>query len=90
MIRLLNIFLFILPVYCIGQDFKINSYVNANEIYQNEYVKFIVEANQRIELRNLRLANFNIVQGPFTSQSSQTTFINGKIQSKSEKLLIVI
>lgn len=84
MIRLLHIFLFILPVYCISQDFKISSYVNTNEIYQNEYVKFIVEANQRIELRNLRLANFNIVQGPFTSQSSQTTFINGKIQSKSE------
>ncbi len=84
MTRLIYIFLFLLPLHCIGQDFKISSYVNTNEINQNEYVKFIVEANQRIELRNLRLSNFKIVQGPFTSQSSQTTFINGKIQSKSE------
>ena len=82
--RLLYILLFILPVHSFGQDFNISSYVNTNEISQNEYVKFIVESNQRIGLRNLTLSNFNIVQGPYTSQSSQTTFINGKIESKSE------
>ena len=84
MTRLLYILLFILPVHSFGQDFNFSAYVNTNEISQNEYVKFIVESNQRIGLRNLTLSNFNIVQGPYTSQSSQTTFINGKIESKSE------
>ena len=49
MIRIIYILIFLLPSYIVGQEFSISSYVNTNEIYQNEYVKFIDGVNVSVE-----------------------------------------
>ncbi|MBM77073.1 MAG: hypothetical protein CL846_01190 [Crocinitomicaceae bacterium] len=82
--KIIYIFLFLFPVLIFSQDFNISSYVNKNELFENEYIKFTIESNQNLELRSLRFSDFNIVQGPFTSESHQSTYINGKISSKDE------
>jgi len=68
--------------YC--QDFTLNSYVDQNNITTDEYIRFIIESNERIQLNKLQFKDFIIKQGPYTSQSSQTTIINGKFESSQE------
>ncbi len=67
-----------------AQDFNFKSYVDKNNISTDDYIRFIVESNQRIQLNNLTFKDFSIKQGPYTSSSSQTTIINGKFESKKE------
>ena len=67
-----------------GQDFLFKAYVDQNTISSNDYVRYTVESSERVRLNNLKLKDFNIRQGPFTSSSSQTTIINGKFESKNE------
>jgi len=65
-----------------GQDFNFKSYVNQNNITSDESIRFIIESNERIQVNNLKFKDFIVQQGPYTSQSSQTTIINGKFESK--------
>ena len=67
-----------------SQEFIFKSYVDQNSINTDEYLRFIVESNERVQLNNLTFRDFIIRQGPFTSSSSQTTIINGKFESKKE------
>ena len=67
-----------------GQDFNFKSYVNQNNITSDESIRFIIESNERIQVNNLKFKDFIVQQGPYTSQSSQTTIINGKFESKKE------
>ena len=67
-----------------SQDFIFKSYVDQNNISSDESIRFIIESNERIQVNNLQFKDFFVQQGPFTSQSSQTTIINGKIESKNE------
>ena len=81
-ISLLLIFLFTTVNY--AQDFSFKSYVDQNNISTDDYIRFIIESNERIQFNDLSFKDFIIKQGPYTSSSSQTTIINGKFESKKE------
>ena len=74
----------IISVIVPAQEFIFKSYVDQNSITTDEYLRFIVESNERVQLNNLTFRDFIIRQGPYTSSSSQTTIINGKFESKKE------
>ena len=78
------IFFLIISIIVPAQEFIFKSYVDQNSITTDEYLRFIVESNERVQLNNLTLRDFIIRQGPYTSSSSQTTIINGKFESKKE------
>ena len=78
------IFMLLISLMNFAQDFNFKSYVDKNNISTDDYLRFIVESNQRIQLNNLTFKDFSIKQGPYTSSSSQTTIINGKFESKKE------
>ena len=50
-----------------GQDFLFKAYVDQNTISSDDYVRYTVESSERVRLNNLKLKDFNIRQGPFTS-----------------------
>ena len=71
--------LILIPVFGFSQDFELKSYAETNYIGSDEYLKFTIESNEKVQFNNLTFNNFIIKGGPFNSTSSSTSFINGKI-----------
>ncbi|MFL2570778.1 MAG: BatD family protein [Parvicellaceae bacterium] len=62
-----------------AQNFSIKAFVNDNQIKSNEYIKYTVETNKKVNVIPPNFSDFSIVQGPYSSSSSSVSIINGKM-----------
>ncbi len=63
----------------VSQVFNIKTFVSDNQIKNNDYFKYTIETNKKVKINSPSLADFNIIQGPYSSSSSSVSITNGKI-----------
>ena len=63
----------------VSQGFNIKTFVSDNQIKNNDYFKYTIETNKKVKINSPSLADFNIIQGPYSSSSSSVSITNGKI-----------
>lgn len=69
----------LIRVNVISQGFNIKAFVSDNQIKNNDYFKYTIETNKKVNINTPILTDFNIVQGPYSSSSSSVSITNGKI-----------
>ena len=80
---ILSIILLISGVNTYAQlEFK--TYVDKNNISINDYIRFSIESNQKVNINNPSFENFTIVGGPSSSTSTSMSMINGSITRSSK------
>ena len=66
------------------QKVEVKSYVNKNDVVQNEIFTFEITTNAKCQIYRPEFGQLQVLQGPFQSNSSRSVVVNGQITMKSE------